>query len=247
MNPSNPDLAQAQGRPYSTRQSMSGRISRLFERRQGPSSHFSRSQRTSGACEVPIFMSQSSDHLHYHQDEEAVEVEPHHRESMEDDERHTVRGSSIYSQSPHFRAQNTMNEFEEDTHSRSSDVTHDLEAGHSTLSTTSEVDLLNQKRRKRRRIADSYRERIASKKKLGMAFGVTTLAAVITCKQSPTKLMLLLTMYRHCASSDRCGQRNHVSRACFGLHSDPHGRLPSQCHHAGHTAAKEKSSTCPTP
>lgn len=183
MSPSNQDFTQVSGRPYSTLHNMSNRISRLFERRQDQGSQFSRSQRTSGACDVPIFMSRSSDHLHYPHDEEAAGTRSlSHRDSIEEDEHHAVPASSVYSQSPNFQARNTMEEIEEESRSMSADTTHDLEAGHSTSCPTSEAELVRQKRRKRRRVAESYRSRIAAKKRLGMAFGITTLAAVITCK-----------------------------------------------------------------
>lgn len=99
---------------------------------------------------------------------------------MEDDERRPVPASSVYSQSPHFRARQNMDQIEEESRSRSQDTTRDLEAGNSTSYATSEAELVKQKRRKRRRV--SYREQIAAKKRLGMAFGVTTLGAVITCE-----------------------------------------------------------------
>lgn len=79
-----------------------------------------------------------------------------------------------------------MEQIEEEPRSVTPETTHDLEAGSSISYATSETQLVREKRRKRRRVAESYREKIAAKKRLGMAFGVTTLAAVITCKQTPS-------------------------------------------------------------
>lgn len=183
MNPVRSDNIPPTGRP-NTRESMSSRISRLFDRRQDQDSSANTSHRTSGACEVPIFMSPSSDHLLYplHDEEMAMSpplgpIEEHHRD-------HSVPASSVYSQSPVTRAQRiSMDEIEEEAHLGPPETVNDLESGISYSSRSmSEVELVKEKRRRRRRAAESYREKIAAKKKLGMAFGVTTLAAVITCK-----------------------------------------------------------------
>lgn len=172
----------AQGGSHSTRNSMSSRMSHLFQRRQGQDDHSSRSPRSSGAFDVPIFMSRSSDHLERPYDEEAAgDGSPSHTMSAEYDEHRGVAASSVYSQSPNFRNRHSMDHIEEETHSESRETSHDLEAGTSTSCATSEVELVREKRRRRRRVAETYKVKIAAKKRLGMAFGVTTLAAVITC------------------------------------------------------------------
>lgn len=182
---------------------------------------------------MPIFMSASSDHLHRtHSDEEAARAAtiPHaHRQSVEDDERRTVSTSSVYSQSPNVQVQRTfMDQSEEEPRSRSPEPTHDLEAGISTSSyASSEAELVREKRRKRRRVAESYRERIAAKKRLGVAFGVTTLAAVITCEYPLEMSSRVLIHYRRCAGCDGSGQRDHVPCALCGIHPDPDGRVPT--------------------
>lgn len=133
---------------------------------------------------MPIFMSPSSDHLEVHPDDIEAAMSPTWRQNPEQGRPLTVPASSVYSQSPDNRIHHGfyMEQIEEDPHPRSPEMIHDLEAGTSSSYTTSEVQLVREKRRKRRRVAESYRERIAAKKRLGMAFGVTTLAAVITCK-----------------------------------------------------------------
>lgn len=134
---------------------------------------------------MPIFMSPSSDHLEVHPDDidARAAMSPTWRQDVEHVRPLTVPASSVYSQSPDVRAHPSfMEQIEEEPRSLSPETTHDLEAGTTTSYATSETQLVREKRRKRRRIAESYREKIAAKKRLGMAFGVTTLAAVITCE-----------------------------------------------------------------
>lgn len=168
------------------RNSVTSRMSSLFERRQHGESSNNASHRTSGACEVPIFMSPSSERVdNDHDDPEATATySPPMRQGHGREYARTVPASSIYSQSPDPRTQNTfMDRIEEESHPRSPNMAHDLEAGASAIScASSEEHLIRERRRRRRRVSESNRQKIASKKRLGVAFGVTTLAAVITCK-----------------------------------------------------------------
>lgn len=194
MNPTNFNHVEAKGLSASNRNSITSRMSQFFGRRRDQNSFTGPSHRTSGACEVPIFMSASSERLHFNQhDVETAEVtSPVIEQNIYHARPATMPASSVYSQSPDFRAQNTFLEpVEEDFHPESSDAARDLEAGTSAVShMTSESRLVREKRRKRRRVAESNRQKIASKKRLGVAFGVTTLAAVITCT-FPTLLITL--------------------------------------------------------
>lgn len=134
---------------------------------------------------MPIFMSPSSDRLDVNPDdiEARAAMSPTWRQGVEHIRPLTVPASSVYSQSPDIRAHNSfMEQIEEEPRALSPDTTHDLEGGTSISYASSETQLVREKRRKRRRIAESYREKIGAKKRLGMAFGVTTLAAVITCE-----------------------------------------------------------------
>lgn len=167
--------------------SMSNRISRLFDRRRTRNSAVDHSQRTSGACEVPIFMSPSSDRLHI---EDQGDFQSRHDglqqiQTINNHSRpYTIPASSIYSESPGQQHQpRFMEEIEEEEMPIEAPTPRDLEEGNSTVSyATSETRIVREKRRRRRRISETTRQRIAAKKRLSMAFGVTAVASIITCE-----------------------------------------------------------------
>lgn len=165
---------------------MSNRISRLFSRRRDEDRSAEQSIVTSSGCEVPIFMSQPSN------DPQTESRTPHFGEiraswtefnNPADERRLTIPCSSVYTQSP-GQQHDPRHEYEaEDDSPRSPASVEDLEDGTAIISTTaSEAPVLRGKRRKSRRPRESLRQRIAAKKRLGVAFGVTALATVITCK-----------------------------------------------------------------
>lgn len=167
------------------RASMSSRISRLFSRRRDDDGSAEQSVVTSSGCEVPIFMStpaeapQSSSRRPQFGEIGASWTEP---AIIPEERRHTIPCSSVYSESP--RPDHDHHEYEAEKDSpRSPACVHDLEEGSVIISTTSsQAPVLREKRRKARRPRESLRQRIAGKKRLSVAFGVTTLATVTTCK-----------------------------------------------------------------
>ena len=67
-----------------------------------------------------------------------------------------------------------------------SDSIVDLEDGTCTMSyAASDAPIIREKRRRRKRVVESTIQRIESKKRLSMAFGITGLATVIACKSRP--------------------------------------------------------------
>lgn len=173
------------------RASIGSRVSRLFSRRNDSSLPVHESHRTSAACEVPIFMSPSFDrldiqHVQPPSPEAARSLSPTHPIMDVEAPSHCVGpyslpASSVYSESP---GQQYAARFEEDIRGHvPMSPPHDLEEGQSTVSyTTSETRLVAEQRRKRRRrVHESIRSRIEAKKRLSLAFGITVLAAIITC------------------------------------------------------------------
>lgn len=177
---------------FSVRASLTSRVSRIFgKRHEGPP--MDQSHRTSAACSVPIFLSPSSDRIDaYHCEDQS----PHRHVQGEGSllhhhQRFTIPASSVYSESPGQQHPAHFVEQIEELPSELSGLTRDLEAGTSGSSyATSETPIARDKRRKRKRVSESRRERIASKKRLSMAFGVTVLATTIIC-ESHVKINLI--------------------------------------------------------
>lgn len=168
------------------RTSMSSRISRLFSKRREDDSSAQQSVVTSSGCEVPIFMSPPSE------DPQTGSRTPHFGEigaswtvpaNTNEERRHTIPCSSVYSESPRIEHE-VHQEYETEDESPSSPVRpRDLEEGSAVISSTSsEAPVLREKRRRTRKARESLRQRIAGKKRLSVAFGLTTLATVTTCK-----------------------------------------------------------------
>lgn len=186
---------------------MTSRISRLFTSNASSNHRLRQSQMTTSAFEVPIFMSASSNYVQ-NQDvpgDEASDgtylTEPSHRQMPQ-----AYAASSIYSPAP---VHHERSHFSDD----SDDLTrsmHDLEQGIQPSSyASSETNLIRAKRRHRRRVSESSRQKIAGKKRLAMAFGVTASAMLVTCTKLSFPLSIQpLTLNRYCA---RCFSRS------FGL------------------------------
>lgn len=163
------------------RVSMASRMSRLFSRRRDEHSVMGDSQRTSGACEVPIFMSTPRN-----QPEQAMLSSATYHQPT------TIPASSVYSASPGQQHHTQVEDHVEDESPWSPGSVEDLERGTSPVSyATSETQLVREKRRKRRRVGESIRQKIASKKRLSMAFGVTVIATIITCKSCCCSVLIL--------------------------------------------------------
>lgn len=229
----------------STRISISNRVSRLFSRRTPDSPRFEESQRSSAACTVPIFMTSSSDRMVHEAYDTDQYVEPSAEHTL--DERHrpiTIQGSSVYSATPGQQYPDHLPEDAMDDSPRSPASLHDLEQGTSSISyATSETPIVRDKHRRRRRISESTRQKIASKKRLGMAFGVTTLATVITCKQlyrTHTRSSVL-RRNRCCFSCFSHSKRSYLSYPFSALHTHPSWCLPSQLDTNGHAAETSQS------
>lgn len=184
MNTTHTAHAEPSNRLSNARVSIANRVSKLFGASHYQDNATNHSQRTSAACEVPIFMSPSSDHLE-HPDLEAQSPAFHHGHggvntqtySEEQGRRLTLPASSVYSESPGQQHHACfMEEIEEESSS------HDLEQGNSyQTSTASETYLVRNKHRRRRRVRESTRQKISSKQRLSVAFGITAVAAAITC------------------------------------------------------------------
>jgi len=168
-----------------------GRMSRLFWRGAESSLPVRESHRTSGAFEVPIFMSPSSDELDVQHTQPRSFSSPRSRSSTHSiidaavPSNHvrplTFPASSIYSESP---GQEHITTFEPDDEEHTpTSPRHDLEEGHSTVSclTTDTQMVTDQRRKRRKRMHASMRSRIETKSRLSLAFGITTLATIITC------------------------------------------------------------------
>lgn len=176
--------AESSSRFSNVRVSIASRVSKLFGASHSQDTAMNHSLRTSAACEVPIFMSPSSDHL-AHPDLGAQSPAFHRgpagvnaQTSIEEQARRlTIPASSVYSESPGQQNQaRFMEEIEEEFPS------HDLEQGNSyQTSTASESYPARTKYKRRRRVRESTRQKIASKQRLSVAFGITAVAAAITC------------------------------------------------------------------
>lgn len=184
------------------RGSISNRISQLWSRRHQPSTIQS-SNRTSNACEVPIFMSPSQD------DDQHRRLPPQNTEFL-----HSPRGdattnlhvpalsiasSSVYSASPRHEQEQHVDTFEEQSYleAAESSVQDEEETVSHTSTTHSDVQQLIDRRKRRRRVRESTRRKIEGKKRLSMAFGITVLATGITCMNSHLK-----TLHSHESSTD---------------------------------------------
>lgn len=172
---------ESQGRPPSARASMVSRVSRFFEARRETATR-AQSHRTSTACSVPIFLSPSSDRVDaYNHEALSFHGEFRHGAGTLHYPQPTIPASSVYSESPAQQHRTPPLEQIEELPSGSSHSIRDLEEGTVSLSyTSSRTPITREQRRPRKRVSESTRQRIASKKRLSMAFGVTMLAALIT-------------------------------------------------------------------
>jgi len=173
---------------------MASRVSRLFGARRETATT-DQSHRTSAACSVPIFLSPSSERVDEYHHERLLPQSAFRRETgtPSPPQRFTIPASSVYSELPAQQHQTQYTEQIEELPAASPDSIRDLEEGTSSLSyATSETPIARERRRKRKRVSESTRQRIESKKRLSMAFGVTVLAALITCKSRRTTNVTLV-------------------------------------------------------
>ena len=106
-----------------------------------------------------------------------------HSSYTQQDRRHTIPASSVYSNSPRDAYVPPFdNAIEEEDTDRYLSATH-LESGQTdTTYASSDAPVLKERRRRRRRRGETLRQKIAGKKILSVVFAVTILASVITCK-----------------------------------------------------------------
>jgi len=204
-------------------------MSRLFSREAELSLPVRESHRTSGAFEVPIFMSPSSDELDVQHTQPRSFSSPRSRSSTHSiidaavPSNHvrplTFPASSVYSESP---GQEHAARFEQDQdgHTPGSPA-HDLEEGRSTVSCpTSETQMVTERRRRRRkRVHESMRSRVETKKRLSLAFGITTLAAIVTCMTLVVEKRDFADRNRSHLGHNRHSTRAYVSYPLSALHS----------------------------
>ena len=157
--------------------SFSDRVSKLFGKRDGDTNFTSR--RTS-TCEVPVFMSPSRDDLG--QSNTIRRTEGFYGEITDrldqNGRRLTIPASSVYSQSP---GRDHQTQFMEHIDEESTVGTSEPEHVVYRPSANSETHLVTDRRRKRRRVTESTKQKIHGKKVLSVVFGVTLFGTALTC------------------------------------------------------------------
>lgn len=158
--------------------SFSNRVSKLFGKRDQDTIFTSR--RTS-TCEVPVFMSPSQADLG--QTNIIRRTEGFYGEITDrydqNGRRLTIPASSVYSQSPGRHDTQFMEHIEEESIIDTSIPDQD---GLHQPSANSETYLIREKRRRRRRVTESTKQKIHGKKILSIAFGVTAFGTALTCE-----------------------------------------------------------------
>jgi len=177
---------ESQSRRSNMRASTASRFSRLFGRGRADAT-MNPSHRTSAACSVPIFLSPSSDRVDaYHAGNQSPHLDAdHYAPASHLHQRFTIPASSVYSESPGQQHERHFMQQIEEQPSETPELVRDLEEGTSSLCySSSQAPIMREKRRRKRRAPESTRQRIDAKKRLSMAFGITVLAAITTCKSS---------------------------------------------------------------
>lgn len=234
---------------------MSNRISRLFSRERDENQSVENSQRNSSACSVPLFMSPPSDQFRpfcvgghsphaqrYHEGQAPLNADEHDRQS-------TIAASSVYSESP--RQQQEAQFTREDIGHRSQcsssrALDTDLEdRSSSPFYADSEAQIIRDKQRKKRRVTESTRQRIASKKRLSMAFGITVLATVITCESrvGPFHYSMLMQVRPDSSRNGGCSWP-HVSHSFDLVHSRLGWSVLAQLHSPYYATEASKGESC---